>query len=109
LPQNKEADPAAWRRQFAVRPGGRRGAGHRLDQVPDQLLEVDAGARTALVQPGIVLDALNAELRKHGLWFPVDVSTSAQATLGGMAGNNPAARARSPTATWCTTSSPSTQ
>ena len=24
----------------------------------------------------------------HGLWFPVDVSTSAQATLGGMAGNN---------------------
>ena len=53
-----------------------------------QLLEVDAAARTALVQPGIVLDALNAKLRPHGLWFPVDVSTSAQATLGGMAGNN---------------------
>ncbi|MFM8547167.1 MAG: FAD-binding and (Fe-S)-binding domain-containing protein, partial [Betaproteobacteria bacterium] len=31
---------------------------------------------------------LNAQLRRHGLWFPVDVSTSAQATLGGMAGNN---------------------
>src|SRR5207249_4975555 len=31
---------------------------------------------------------LNAHLRRHGLWFPVDVSTSAQATLGGMAGNN---------------------
>ena len=40
------------------------------------------------MQPGVVLDALNAQLRKHGLWFPVDVSTSAQATLGGMAGNN---------------------
>ncbi len=53
-----------------------------------QLVEVDAAARTALVQPGIVLDALNAKLRPHGLWFPVDVSTSAQATLGGMAGNN---------------------
>ena len=53
-----------------------------------QLLEVDATARTALVQPGIVLDALNAKLRTAGLWFPVDVSTSAQATLGGMAGNN---------------------
>jgi FAD/FMN-containing dehydrogenase/Fe-S oxidoreductase len=54
----------------------------------NQLVEVDAAARSALVQPGIVLDALNAKLRPHGLWFPVDVSTSAQATLGGMAGNN---------------------
>ena len=42
----------------------------------------------AIVQPGVVLDALNAALRPKGLWFPVDVSTSAQATLGGMAGNN---------------------
>jgi FAD/FMN-containing dehydrogenase/Fe-S oxidoreductase len=42
----------------------------------------------AVVQPGVVLDQLNAALRKHGLWFPVDVSTSAQATLGGMTGNN---------------------
>jgi FAD/FMN-containing dehydrogenase/Fe-S oxidoreductase len=40
------------------------------------------------VQPGIVLDALNGALKKHGVWHPVDVSTSAQATLGGMAGNN---------------------
>ncbi|HEY2187874.1 MAG TPA: FAD-linked oxidase C-terminal domain-containing protein, partial [Caldimonas sp.] len=31
---------------------------------------------------------LNAALKKTGLWFPVDVSTSAQATIGGMAGNN---------------------
>jgi FAD/FMN-containing dehydrogenase/Fe-S oxidoreductase len=54
----------------------------------NRLVEVDAAARSALVQPGIVLDALNAKLRAHGLWFPVDVSTSAQATLGGMAGNN---------------------
>ncbi|HET9350065.1 MAG TPA: FAD-binding oxidoreductase, partial [Burkholderiales bacterium] len=42
----------------------------------------------AVVQPGVVLDQLNAALRKHGVWFPVDVSTSAQATLGGMTGNN---------------------
>ena len=54
----------------------------------NQLIETDAEARTALVQPGLVLDALNAKLRPLGLWFPVDVSTSAQATLGGMAGNN---------------------
>src|SRR5205085_11534742 len=47
-----------------------------------RILEVD-GER-AVVQPGVVLDALNAALRPEGLWFPVDVSTSAQATLGGM-------------------------
>jgi FAD/FMN-containing dehydrogenase/Fe-S oxidoreductase len=54
----------------------------------NQVIEIDARARTALVQPGLVLDHLNAQLKKHGLWYPVDVSTSAQATLGGMAGNN---------------------
>ena len=54
----------------------------------DAVIEVDATAHTALVEPGLVLDALNAKLRPLGLWFPVDVSTSAQATLGGMAGNN---------------------
>ena len=53
-----------------------------------QLLGVDTQARTAVVQPGMVLDHLNAQLKRHGLWYPVDVSTSAQATLGGMAGNN---------------------
>jgi FAD/FMN-containing dehydrogenase len=54
----------------------------------DKVIAVDATTRTAEVQPGIALDALNAQLKPHGLWFPVDVSTSAQATLGGMAGNN---------------------
>ncbi len=53
-----------------------------------RVLAVDAAARTATVEPGLVLDHLNAHLKPHGLWFPVDVSTSAQATLGGMAGNN---------------------
>jgi FAD/FMN-containing dehydrogenase/Fe-S oxidoreductase len=52
------------------------------------ILEINPELGTALVQPGVVLDALNAALRPKGLWFPVDVSTSAQATLGGMAGNN---------------------
>jgi len=52
------------------------------------LLELDLDAGTAVVQPGLVLDRFNAELRRHRLWYPVDVSTSAQATLGGMAGNN---------------------
>jgi FAD/FMN-containing dehydrogenase/Fe-S oxidoreductase len=53
-----------------------------------RVIEVDAAGSRAIVEPGVVLDTLNAQLRSHGLWFPVDVSTSAQATLGGMAGNN---------------------
>ncbi|KPF52147.1 lactate dehydrogenase [beta proteobacterium AAP51] len=53
-----------------------------------RVLDVNPEARTATVEPGLVLDHLNAALKKHGLWYPVDVSTSAQATLGGMAGNN---------------------
>ena len=52
------------------------------------VVELDVAARRCVVQPGMVLDTLNAQLRPHGLWFPVDVSTSAQATIGGMAGNN---------------------
>jgi FAD/FMN-containing dehydrogenase/Fe-S oxidoreductase len=54
----------------------------------NQALGIDADARTATVEPGIVLDHLNAKLKPHGLWYPVDVSTAAQATIGGMAGNN---------------------
>jgi FAD/FMN-containing dehydrogenase/Fe-S oxidoreductase len=54
----------------------------------NRIVSVDRERATAEVEPGVVLDALNARLRKDGLWFPVDVSTSAQATLGGMAGNN---------------------
>ncbi len=66
------------------------GAGLVIDHTPylRNILAMDAAARTATVEPGIVLDHLNAALRKNGLWYPVDVSTSAQATLGGMAGNN---------------------
>jgi FAD/FMN-containing dehydrogenase/Fe-S oxidoreductase len=52
------------------------------------LISVDAEEKIAVVEPGMVLDHLNAALKKHQLWFPVDVSTSGQATIGGMAGNN---------------------
>ena len=44
--------------------------------------------RTISVEPGMVLDLLNDFLKPHGLFFPVDVSTSSRATIGGMAGNN---------------------
>ncbi|MFP4903311.1 FAD-binding oxidoreductase, partial [Paraburkholderia sp. BR14261] len=54
----------------------------------NNVVEFDADARTVTVEPGVVLDHLNAWLKPHGLWFPVDVSTAAQCTIGGMAGNN---------------------
>ena len=52
--------------------------------------ELDREAATIRVQPGVVLDRLNRELRPHGLFFPVDVATASRATLGGMAANNSA-------------------
>ena len=54
----------------------------------DKIIDVDIEGGTVTVQPGVVLDRLNTVLRPNGRWFPVDVSTSAQATIGGMAGNN---------------------
>src|SRR3954462_3304358 len=54
----------------------------------NRLLALDVKNRSCVVEPGIVLDDLNRQLKKHGLWFPVDVSTASRATIGGMAGNN---------------------
>ena len=54
----------------------------------NRVLAVDHDARTAQVEPGVVLDQLNRYLAPTGLFFPVDVATASRATLGGMAGNN---------------------
>jgi FAD/FMN-containing dehydrogenase/Fe-S oxidoreductase len=54
----------------------------------NRIVSLDVENRICVVEPGIVLDDLNRQLKKHGLWFPVDVSTASRATLGGMAGNN---------------------
>ena len=54
----------------------------------NRILSLDVAAQRCVVEPGIVLDDLNRQLKPHGLWFPVDVSTSSRATIGGMAGNN---------------------
>ena len=43
---------------------------------------------TAWVEPGLVLNHLNRALQPQGLFFPVDPSTHARCTIGGMAGNN---------------------
>lgn len=54
----------------------------------NRLVELDVEARTCIVEPGIVLDELNRQLKPHGLWYPIDVSTASRATIGGMTGNN---------------------
>jgi FAD/FMN-containing dehydrogenase/Fe-S oxidoreductase len=56
----------------------------------NRVLEIDVARRTARVEPGVVLDELNALLRPHGLQFPPDVATSSRATIGGMIANNSA-------------------
>jgi FAD/FMN-containing dehydrogenase/Fe-S oxidoreductase len=53
-----------------------------------RILDLDLKSASCAVEPGIVLDDLNRQLKPHGLWFPVDISTSSRATIGGMTANN---------------------
>ncbi|MDE2229166.1 MAG: FAD-binding protein [Alphaproteobacteria bacterium] len=54
----------------------------------NQVLAVDVERRRARVEPGVVMDRLNRQLKSKGLFFPVDVSTGDRATIGGMTANN---------------------
>ena len=53
-----------------------------------RIIEIDPEKRTVRVQPGVVLDELNAALKPHGLQFAADVATSSRANIGGMIANN---------------------
>ncbi len=66
------------------------GAGIVLDtsRYLGQILDLDPGARTARVEPGVILASLQAAAAPHGLRFGPDPSTQSRATLGGMIGNN---------------------
>ena len=66
------------------------GEGLQLDTSThfNRLLEVNVEERWARVEPGIVLDELNARLAKHQLRFAPDISTASRATIGGMISNN---------------------
>jgi FAD/FMN-containing dehydrogenase/Fe-S oxidoreductase len=59
-----------------------------LSKYFNRLLEVNVEERWARVEPGIVLDELNAQLKQHGLRFAPDISTASRATVGGMMANN---------------------
>ena len=54
----------------------------------NRLVALDPEARTAVVQPGLVLDRLQEAAAPHGLRFGPDPSTHSRCTLGGMIGNN---------------------
>lgn len=66
------------------------GAGLQIDtsKYLNQVLEINADEQWARVEPGVILDELNARLRPYGLMFAPDVSTSNRATIGGMMANN---------------------
>ena len=66
------------------------GTGLQLDtsKYYNRLLEVNVDERWARVEPGIVLDELNAQLAPHRLRFAPDISTASRATIGGMISNN---------------------
>lgn len=53
-----------------------------------RVLEINRERRTAIVEPGIICDALKAEAALHGLTFGPDPATHSRCTLGGMIGNN---------------------
>ena len=104
LPKD-EADVAAVlryarRHRVAVLPRGGgtslagQAVGHALhldfSKYMHRLLDVNPEDGWAVVEPGIVLSQLNAELSRHGLMFAPDVSTANRATIGGMIGNNSA-------------------
>jgi FAD/FMN-containing dehydrogenase/Fe-S oxidoreductase len=54
----------------------------------DRIVSLDAEARTAVVQPGVVLSDLQAAAGRHGLRFGPDPSSASRCTIGGMIGNN---------------------
>jgi len=70
--------------------GGAVGHGVQLDlaRFMRRIGVVDAARQTVEVEPGVVLDELNAFLQPHGLMFAPDVATSSRATVGGMIANN---------------------
>ena len=54
----------------------------------NRILELDPEARTARVEPGVVMSDLQRAAKPHGLRFGPDPSTQNRATFGGMIGNN---------------------
>jgi len=72
-------------------PGGAIGSGVIVDLSRwNRIGEVDAAGQTVRVGPGATRGAVDAAARVHGLRFPVDPSSGAFCTVGGMASTNAA-------------------
>ena len=54
----------------------------------DKILEVNKDEKYCIVQPGVVRDELNRQLKSTGLFFAPETSTANRAMIGGMVGNN---------------------
>jgi FAD/FMN-containing dehydrogenase len=81
---------------ITVRGGGTSQAGQAIgaglvvdtSKYFNRILDLNVAERWAVVEPGVVLDELNTQLRPHGLRFAPDISTASRATIGGMIANN---------------------
>lgn len=78
-----------------MRGGGTSMAGNAIGGVVidtsrhvNRILDLDTAAKTAVVEPGVVLTDLLAAAKPHGLAFGADPSSASRATLGGMIANN---------------------
>jgi anaerobic glycerol-3-phosphate dehydrogenase C subunit len=72
------------------RTGNELGKGILIDfsKYLNRILEFNPEEKWVRIQPGIVQADLNRQLKSHNLYFPIDPSTKASATLGGMISNN---------------------
>ncbi|MDX1983787.1 MAG: FAD-linked oxidase C-terminal domain-containing protein [Bryobacteraceae bacterium] len=88
----KHACPVTLRGGGTSQAGQAIGEGVQIDisKHYNRVLEVNAEEQWARVEPGIVLDELNAHLAPLGMRFAPDISTASRATIGGMMANNSA-------------------
>ncbi len=54
----------------------------------DKILEIDVANRCAWVQPGVITGVFQAEIEKHGLFYPPDPASAAICTIGGNVAEN---------------------
>ena len=81
---------------ITMRGGGTSQAGQAIGQglqidvskYCNRVLEVNAAGLWARVEPGVVLDELNAQLAPLGVRFAPDISAGHRATVGGMMADN---------------------
>ncbi|HVN59541.1 MAG TPA: FAD-linked oxidase C-terminal domain-containing protein [Bacteroidales bacterium] len=59
-----------------------------ISRYMNKIIEINPEERYAVVEPGVVLDELNREVKKYGLMFGPETSTANRCNVGGMFGNN---------------------